>query len=87
VEEPDQVQAALEQALASNRPTVVEVVVDPYVPPMPPKVSWDQAKNLATSLIRGQPNRERIALTLFRDRVDEVFGKSDREVGRPRRKQ
>ncbi|MCL5960424.1 MAG: thiamine pyrophosphate-binding protein [Chloroflexi bacterium] len=75
VEHPDQVRPALEQALAAGKPALVEVVTDPYEPPMPPKVHWDQAKNLATALMRGQPNRDRIALTLFRDRVDEIFGK------------
>lgn len=84
VEDPYQVQAALEQALAANKPALVEVVVDPYEPPMPPKVHWDQARNFAASLIRGEPNRERIALTLFRDRVDELFTRTAREVGRPR---
>lgn len=73
VEDPRQLRPALEQALQARKPVVVEVVADPYEPPMPPKIHLDQARNLAVAMMRGQPNRERIALTLFRDRVDGLW--------------
>jgi hypothetical protein len=46
--------------------------VDPYEPPMPPKVKPQQALHMAEALARGEVNRERIALTLFRDVVEET---------------
>jgi pyruvate dehydrogenase (quinone)/pyruvate oxidase len=52
---------------------VVEAVVDPFEPPMPPKVSLDQAAKMAKALARGEPNRGRIALTIASDRVRELI--------------
>ena len=73
VERPEEIRPALERALASNRPALVEVVVDPFEPPMPPKVSVEQALHFAEALAKGQPAGGRIALTLFRDKLSELF--------------
>jgi pyruvate dehydrogenase (quinone)/pyruvate oxidase len=71
VEKPEDIRPTLERAILSNRPSLVEVVVDPFEPPMPPKVSAKQTLHLAEALVKGEPHRGRIALTLFRDKVDE----------------
>ena len=73
VEQPDQIRAALERALASEKPTIVEVVVDPYEPPMPAKVTLKQTAQFAKALVKGQPKGDRIALTLFRDKLNELL--------------
>jgi pyruvate dehydrogenase (quinone)/pyruvate oxidase len=52
-------------------PVIVEAVVDPFTPPMPPKVTIDQARKFAESLAKGQPHRGRIALTAISDKVKE----------------
>jgi pyruvate dehydrogenase (quinone) len=44
--------AVLEQALATPGPVIVEAVVDPFEPPLPAKITLEQAKQFATSLIR-----------------------------------
>jgi pyruvate dehydrogenase (quinone)/pyruvate oxidase len=62
----------LAEALAAEGPMLIEAVVDPYEPPMPPKVKTEQAKHMAEALARGEPNRDRIALTLFRNAVGEA---------------
>src|SRR4051794_8031709 len=72
-EKPKEVRHALEAALKEKRPALVEAVVDPFEPPMPSRITLDQAKNLAKSLARGEPHRGRIALTLFRDKVHELL--------------
>ena len=74
-ETPEEVPEALKAALSSNQPSLVEAVVDPFEPPMPPKVSLKQTLNMAEALARGQPNRGRIALTLFRNKVNDFKGK------------
>jgi len=61
----------VEEALATPGPVLVEAVVDPFTPPMPPKVSLDQATKFAKSLAKGQPHRGRIALTVLSDKVRE----------------
>ncbi len=73
VEKPEEIRPTFEKALASGKPCVVEVVVDPFEPPMPPKVSIEQAAHFAEALIKGQPSGGRIALTLFRDKLNEFF--------------
>ena len=63
----------IEQALNTPGPVVVEAVVDPYEPPMPPKVSVKQAQKFAESLVRGEPNREKILATIAEDRIRELI--------------
>jgi pyruvate dehydrogenase (quinone) len=62
----------MQMALNTPGPVVIEAVVDPNEPPMPPKVTRDQAVKFAKSLLRGEPNREKIALTAISDKVREL---------------
>ena len=52
---------------------LVDAVVDPHEPPMPPKVSLKQAAHFAEALARGTPHRGKIALTTVTDRVRELI--------------
>ncbi|HKY29623.1 MAG TPA: thiamine pyrophosphate-dependent enzyme [Pyrinomonadaceae bacterium] len=73
VETPDEIRPSLERAMAAGKPAIVEVVVDPFEPPMPPKVSLEQATHFAEALLKGQPQGGKIALTLFRDKLNELL--------------
>jgi pyruvate dehydrogenase (quinone) len=73
VDRPKDIRPALHRALRSTKPAIVEVLVDPNEPPMPPKVTAEQALHFGKALLRGQPEGGRIALTLFRDKVHEVL--------------
>src|SRR6478609_1520401 len=64
VDRPEDIGPALQRAMALKRPCVVEVTVDPFEPPMPPKVTVQQALHFVEALAKGQPDRGRIALTL-----------------------
>jgi pyruvate dehydrogenase (quinone)/pyruvate oxidase len=72
VEDPAECGRTIEQALATPGPVVVDARVDPFEPPMPPKITFEQAKNFAESLAKGTPNREKIALTVLSDKVREL---------------
>jgi pyruvate dehydrogenase (quinone) len=72
VEDPARCGEVLDQALAMPGPVLIEAVVDPFEPPLPAKITLDQARKFATSLVRGEPNREKIALTVLGDRVREL---------------
>jgi pyruvate dehydrogenase (quinone) len=72
VEDPHDCGRVVEQALNTPGPVLVEAVVDPFEPPMPPKVSVRQAEKFAESLLRGEPNRGRIVATIAEDRVREL---------------
>jgi pyruvate dehydrogenase (quinone)/pyruvate oxidase len=64
--------AQLDGVLGRNEPVLIEAVVDPFTPPMPAKIKASQAMKLAEALIRGEPNRTRIAITNAHDKVREL---------------
>jgi pyruvate dehydrogenase (quinone)/pyruvate oxidase len=72
-ERASEVRPALVAALSADGPSLVEAVVDPDEPPMPAQVKPKQALHMAEALARGEPHRGRIALTLFRDKIKEIF--------------
>ena len=74
-ERPDEVRSALEAMMLADGPALCEAIVDPFEPPMPARVKAKQALRMAESLARGEPNRGRIALTLFRDKVSDLTGR------------
>lgn len=51
VETPEALGAAWDEALAADRPTLIDVVTDPDVPALPPHVTFDQARSFARSLL------------------------------------
>jgi pyruvate dehydrogenase (quinone)/pyruvate oxidase len=63
----------VEEALNEPGPVVVDAIVDPFEPPMPPKVDIKQAAKLAEALAKGTPHRMRTALTIASDEVREVI--------------
>ena len=52
IEDPPQVRAGLERALATDGPVVVDVVTDPNVLAMPPKATVEQAKGFALAMTK-----------------------------------
>jgi pyruvate dehydrogenase (quinone) len=73
IEDPGECGHVLDQALRMPGPVIVEAVVDPFEPPMPPKITLDQATQFGKALMRGEPNREKIALTVASDKVRELI--------------
>ena len=73
IEHPEDCGPVLDEALAIRRPVLVEAVVDPLVPPFPPKATLEQTAHFAQALIKGQPNRERIAWTVLSDKIRELI--------------
>jgi pyruvate dehydrogenase (quinone) len=72
IEDPQECGAVLDRALNTPGPVLVEAVVDPNEPPLPPKTTAKQARHFAESLMRGTPNRGKIALTVASDTVREL---------------
>ena len=73
VDDPEKCGDAIEQALRIDGPVLVEAVVDPHEPPMPPKATLDQTRRFAEALIKGTPNREKIVATVVSDKVRELL--------------
>ena len=71
IREPSEVGSVLHEAMAQKIPTIIEAYVDPFDPPMPPKVEMEFVRKLAESFAKGQPYATRIGLTLYRNQVHE----------------
>jgi pyruvate dehydrogenase (quinone)/pyruvate oxidase len=72
IEDPARCAEQLRDALSCEGPCLIEAVVDPNEPPMPPKIEAKQALHFAESLVRGTPNAKKIALTVASDTVREL---------------
>jgi len=72
IEDPAQCSEQLKQALATTGPCLIEAVVDPFEPPMPPKIELKQAMHMGEALARGTPKAMKTALTLASDTVREL---------------
>jgi pyruvate dehydrogenase (quinone) len=56
LDEPEHIGAAWEEALAADRPTVIDAKTDPNVPPLPPHISFEQARAYLSSIVKGDPD-------------------------------
>jgi pyruvate dehydrogenase (quinone)/pyruvate oxidase len=72
IEDPARCGEQLKEALATPGPCLIEAVVDPFEPPMPPKVEAKQAMHMAEALAKGTPQAMKTALTLASDTVREL---------------
>jgi pyruvate dehydrogenase (quinone) len=72
VDDPAKCGAVLKQALTVPGPALVEAVVDPNEPPMPPKATAKQLLHFAESIARGTPAGGKTALTIASDVVREL---------------
>jgi pyruvate dehydrogenase (quinone) len=70
VERPEAVGAAWDQALSADRPFVLEAVTDPSVPPLPPHITVQQAKQFMRSIVKGDPDAGDMIRRSFRDLVE-----------------
>ncbi|HET9829993.1 MAG TPA: thiamine pyrophosphate-requiring protein [Nocardioidaceae bacterium] len=54
---PEQIGDAWDQALAADRPTILDVHTDPNVPPVPPHATFEQMRDSAKALLAGDADR------------------------------
>ncbi|GAA1566767.1 MULTISPECIES: thiamine pyrophosphate-requiring protein [Kribbella] len=76
-EKPEEVGPAWEEALAADRPCVVEFRTDPAVPPIPPHATWEQMEKALESIVRGDSDRAAMIKEGVKSKVQEFLpGKS-----------
>jgi pyruvate dehydrogenase (quinone) len=68
-ENPAEIGECWERALAADRPTVLEVVTDPEVPPLPPHITLEQAKSFAAAVSKGDPGAMKIIRQSLRQKL------------------
>jgi pyruvate dehydrogenase (quinone) len=72
LEEPKSVEAVLREAFKEPGPALVEAVIDPNEPPLPGKITTEQAWQFAKALARGQKDRWDILKTVVENKIREV---------------
>lgn len=78
VDDPSKVAAAWEQALSSPVPTLLEMVTDPDVPPLPPHVSVKQAAHYLRAMLRGDPDATGVVTATIKEVWDGLFPGRDK---------
>ncbi len=73
VETPDEIAPAWDEALAADRPCVLDFVTDPEVPPLPPHITFEQARMFALSVVKGDPGRRAMIEQSFKDKLEEFL--------------
>ena len=75
IKEPHEIKKVMHEAMAQDVPTIIEAYVDPFEPPMPPKVDIKLVSKMAESFAKGEPYAKRIGLTIFRNQIHEALRK------------
>jgi pyruvate dehydrogenase (quinone) len=75
VDDPAHVAAAWDEALAAREPVLVEAIIDPEVPPLPPHIEFEQAKNLARALAKNDPARGQIIRQALKGKLQELVNR------------
>ncbi len=81
IEKPGDLEPAVKEWLSYDGAAVLDVVVNADEAPLPPKITYEDAKNFAESFLKGTPRRVTIGSTLARDKIDmfkEVRRRRDR---------
>ncbi|OGB26115.1 MAG: thiamine pyrophosphate-requiring protein [Burkholderiales bacterium RIFCSPLOWO2_02_FULL_57_36] len=73
VDRPEDIGAAWERALSSDVPTVLEMITDPDVPPMPPHIQPKQAKAYLSALLHRDPDSIGIIKASAKEWWDSLF--------------
>jgi pyruvate dehydrogenase (quinone) len=73
VDQPEHLAGAWSEVLSADRPAVLEVVVDPEIPPLPPHVTTTQAKKMARAMVKGDPERLGVTEKSLRQKLEEFL--------------
>src|SRR6185437_1866777 len=81
VDNPDRLGSAWDEALAADRPVVLEVKTDPEVPPLPPHITLQQARKFTETLIKVDPKETSLIAGTARQVFESVLPGRDRDKG------
>jgi pyruvate dehydrogenase (quinone) len=77
VRDPDALESAWREALAADRPTVLDVHCDPDVPPIPPHATLEQMTDMAKALAKGDTSRWGVIKEGVKTKAQEVLPHRD----------
>ncbi|MFG6198599.1 thiamine pyrophosphate-requiring protein [Nonomuraea sp. JJY05] len=76
VEKPEAIGPAWDRALAADRPVVLDVHCDPDIPPIPPHTDFEQLKDAAEAIIKGDPDAIGVVKKGLKTKAQELFTRS-----------
>lgn len=77
IEKPEDLNESLDFALSLDRPVVVDVYTDPSVPPLPPHITFKQAKDFMSFLFKGDPDTWDVIKQSWKGLVDTYLPHGD----------
>jgi pyruvate dehydrogenase (quinone) len=72
VEDPEQVGQAWDEALAADRPFILDMVTDPNVPPIPPHITLKQARHFMGALVKGDAEARNVLVDTARGLIGSI---------------
>jgi pyruvate dehydrogenase (quinone) len=73
VDDPASLAGAWSEVLTADRPSVLEVVVDPEIPPLPPHITRVEAEKMAKAMVKGDPERTGVMEKSLRQKLEEFL--------------
>jgi pyruvate dehydrogenase (quinone) len=73
VDDPERLAQAWDEVLSAGRPAVLEAVVDPEIPPLPPHISGEQMKKMAEAMVKGDPEAVGVMEKSLRAKLQEFL--------------
>ena len=73
VDRPEGVAPAWEQAFAADRPVLIDAITDPSIPPIPPHITFKQARAMMSSMLKGDPDLGAVVRKSFRGMLREFY--------------
>jgi pyruvate dehydrogenase (quinone) len=77
VDKPGDIGPAWDHALAADRPVLLDVRTDPSIPPIPPHATFEQARDTAQAIIKGDADRRSIIVEGLKTKVQEFLPHKD----------
>lgn len=73
IDKVNEIAPAWDAALSADRPTLIEAVVDPTVPPLPPHITLDQMVKFSKAMLQGDAMEGGLIKQTFKDLLQEVL--------------
>jgi len=77
VDKPDQLGEAWDRALSAGRPALLDVRTDPSVPPIPPHATFEQVKDSAEAMLKGDEDRRNVVIEGVKTKAQELLPHRD----------
>jgi len=73
VDRPDDLADAWADVFSAGRPAVLEAVVDPEIPPLPPHITGEQMKKMTRAMVKGDPEAVGVMEKSLRMKIEELL--------------